>query len=216
MQVVEEFNANPAVHGILVQLPLPKHINEQQILDAISLDKDVDGFHPLNIGSLAMRGRQPKFISCTPKAWHPLDAPLPAMHLKWSTGDVTMATAALGVVPLRLPLLHLQGCMELLDRAGVQISGKRAVVVGRSNIVGTPVAMLLQNRDATVTVLHSRSQNAQEICLTADIVIAAVGKPEVVKADWVKPGAAVIDVGTNAVDVSLQTACLNIPFCSHV
>ena len=85
VQVVEEFNANPAVHGILVQLPLPKHINEQQILDLISLDKDVDGFHPLNIGSLAMRGRQPNFISCTPKAWHPPDAPLPAMHLKWST-----------------------------------------------------------------------------------------------------------------------------------
>ena len=106
--------------------------------------------------------------------------------------------------------------MELLDRAGVQISGKRAVVVGRSNIVGTPVAMLLQNRDATVTVLHSRTQNAQEICSTADVVIAAVGKPEVVKADWVKPGAAVIDVGTNAVDVSLQPACLYVLFCSRV
>ena len=96
----------------------------------------------------------------------------------------------------------MQGCIELLDRSGVQISGKRAVVVGRSNIVGMPVAMLLTNRDATVTILHSRTQNAQEICSTADIVIAAVGKPEVVKGDWIKPGAAVIDVGTNAVDVS--------------
>ena len=92
--------------------------------------------------------------------------------------------------------------MELLDRAGVQISGKRAVVVGRSNIVGTPVAMLLTNRDATVTVLHSRTQGAAEICATADIVVAAIGKPAVVTADWIKRGAAVIDVGTNAVDVS--------------
>ena len=92
--------------------------------------------------------------------------------------------------------------MELLDRAGVQISGKRAVVIGRSNIVGTPVAMLLQRRDATVTVVHSRTPNAQEICAAADIIIAAVGVPEMVKGDWVKPGAAVIDVGTNAVDVS--------------
>ena len=98
--------------------------------------------------------------------------------------------------------MSVQGCLELLDRSGIEISGKRAVVVGRSTIVGTPVAMLLTNRDATVTVLHSRSQNAAEICATADIVIAAVGKPEVVKADWVKPGAAVIDVGTNAVPVS--------------
>ena len=142
--------------------------------------------------------------------------PFPQCTSNGQLGEVSMATAASEIVPLRLPLLHLQGCMELLDRAGVQISGKRAVVVGRSNIVGTPVAMLLQNRDATVTVLHSRSQNAQEICSTADIVIAAVGKPEVVKADWVKPGAAVIDVGTNAVDVSLQIACLYVPFCSQV
>lgn len=98
----------------------------------------------------------------------------------------------------------VQGCIELLDRSGVEISGKRAVVIGRSNIVGMPVAMLLTNRDATVTIVHSRTQNAQEICSTADIVIAAVGKPEVVKGDWIKPGAAVIDVGTNAVDVSFS------------
>lgn len=100
------------------------------------------------------------------------------------------------------PVQNLQGCLELLDRAGVKIAGKRAVVVGRSNIVGMPVAALLTNRDATVTVLHSKTQNAAEICSSADIVIAAVGSPEVVKADWIKPGAAVIDVGTNAVDVS--------------
>ena len=105
----------------------------------------------------------------------------------------------------------MQGCIELLERSGVQIAGKRAVVVGRSNIVGTPVAMLLTNRDATVTVVHSKTQDAQEICAAADIVVAAVGKPEVVKGDWVKPGAAVIDVGTNAVDVSPRRFVTRLP-----
>ena len=99
----------------------------------------------------------------------------------------------------------IQGVIELLDRSGVEISGKKAVVVGRSNIVGMPVAMLLTNRDATVTVLHSKTPNAQELCSTADIVVAAIGKPELVKGDWIKEGAAVIDVGTNAVDVGLFT-----------
>ena len=99
----------------------------------------------------------------------------------------------------------IQGVIELLDRSGVEISGKKAVVVGRSNIVGMPVAMLLTNRDATVTVLHSKTPNAQELCSTADIVVAAIGKPELVKGDWIKEGAAVIDVGTNAVDVGLIT-----------
>ncbi|KAK9806962.1 hypothetical protein WJX72_008747 [[Myrmecia] bisecta] len=159
LKVVSDYNEDPDVHGILVQLPLPKHINEQRVLDAISLEKDVDGFHPSNIGRLAMRGREPLFVSCTPK-----------------------------------------GCLELLDRSGVQISGKRAVVVGRSNIVGMPAALLLQRRDATVSVVHSRTPNAQEICAQADIVIAAVGKAEMLTGDWIKPGAAVIDVGTNAVE----------------
>ena len=158
--MVAAFNADPAVHGILVQLPLPKHINEQRVLDAICIEKDVDGFHPLNIGALAMRGRTPLFVPCTPK-----------------------------------------GCLELLKRSGVALSGKRAAVVGRSNIVGMPAALLLQREDATVTVIHSRTPDAQRICAEADIIIAACGKAEMVGGDWVKPGAVVIDVGINAVVV---------------
>lgn len=161
LKVVEEFNANPSVHGILVQLPLPSHMDEQKVLDAISLDKDVDGFHPANIGALAMRGRQPLFVSCTPK-----------------------------------------GCMELLVRAGVPIKGARAAVVGRSNIVGLPVSLLLQQADATVTTIHSRTRESAQLCAEADIVVAACGKAEMVDASWIKEGAAVIDVGINAVEVS--------------
>ncbi|KAG1664179.1 hypothetical protein FOA52_011355 [Chlamydomonas sp. UWO 241] len=159
LKVVQDYNADPNVHGILVQLPMPKHINERRVLDAIDLVKDVDGFHPTNIGQLGMRGLEPLFVPCTPA-----------------------------------------GCMELLERSGVKIAGKRAVVVGRSNIVGLPAAMLLQNRDATVTVVHSRTPNGAEICREADIVIAACGVAEMVKGDWIKEGAAVIDVGINAVD----------------
>ncbi|EIE27395.1 hypothetical protein COCSUDRAFT_26703 [Coccomyxa subellipsoidea C-169] len=166
LKVVADYNANEEVHGILVQLPLPKHIDEQRILDAISLEKDVDGFHPANIGALAMRGRTPLFTSCTPK-----------------------------------------GCLELLKRSGVAISGKRAVVLGRSNIVGMPVAHLLQAcalpfiiiSDATVTVVHSRTPDARAICAEADILVAAIGQAEMVRGDWIKPGAAVIDVGTNPI-----------------
>eukprot|EP00879_Flechtneria_rotunda_P019624 GHRR01020620.1.p1 GENE.GHRR01020620.1~~GHRR01020620.1.p1 ORF type:complete len:343 (+),score=107.24 GHRR01020620.1:235-1263(+) len=161
LQAVANFNADPKVDGILVQLPLPKHINEQAVLDAISLDKDVDGFHPMNIGSLAMRGREPLYVSCTPK-----------------------------------------GCIQLLKRSGVNIAGKTAAVVGRSNIVGLPAALLLQNEDATVTMVHSRTPNAEEVVRKADIVIAACGKAEMVKGSWIKPGAVVIDVGINAVDDS--------------
>mmetsp|Transcript_786 Transcript_786/g.2012 ORF Transcript_786/g.2012 Transcript_786/m.2012 type:complete len:390 (-) Transcript_786:1576-2745(-) len=159
LQVVEAYNADPKVHGILVQLPLPKHINEEKILTAISIEKDVDGFHPENIGKLAMRGRTPSFVCCTPK-----------------------------------------GCIELLERTGVAISGKRAVVVGRSNIVGTPAAMLLQERNATVTVVHSRTPDPEHFIREADIVVAACGLPKFVQGAWLKPGCAVIDVGINAVD----------------
>ena len=159
LAVVAAYNADPAVHGILVQLPLPRHINEQRILDAISIDKDVDGFHPLNIGALAMRGREPLFVPCTPK-----------------------------------------GCIELLKRTGVPMSGKKAAVVGRSNIVGMPAALLLQREDATVTIIHSRTPDEAGICAEADIIIAACGRAEMVRGDWIKPGAAVIDVGINAVD----------------
>lgn len=158
LAVVAAYNADPAVHGVLVQLPLPAHINEERVLGAISFEKDVDGFHPLNIGRLAMRGRDPLFVPCTPK-----------------------------------------GCIELLERSGVQIRGKRAVVIGRSNIVGMPAALLLQRRDATVTIVHSRTPHPEELVRQADIVVAAVGIPEFVKGDWLKPGCAVIDVGINPV-----------------
>ncbi|KZV21545.1 bifunctional protein FolD 2 [Dorcoceras hygrometricum] len=156
---VHELNANPDVHGILVQLPLPKHINEEKILIEISLEKDVDGFHPLNIGKLAMKGRDPLFVPCTPK-----------------------------------------GCLELLARSGVSVKGKNAVVVGRSNIVGLPVSMLLLKEDATVTIVHSRTKEPERIIREADIIIAAAGQAAMIKGSWIKPGAAVIDVGTNAVD----------------
>ncbi|ONH93865.1 hypothetical protein PRUPE_8G257500 [Prunus persica] len=158
---VHELNANPDVHGILVQLPLPKHINEEKVLSEISIEKDVDGFHPLNIGKLAMKGREPLFLPCTPK-----------------------------------------GCLELLSRSGISIKGKKAVVVGRSNIVGLPVSLLLLKADATVTVVHSHSHDPESIIREADIVIAAAGQAMMIKGSWIKPGAAVIDVGTNAIDDS--------------
>lgn len=157
--LVRELNADPAIHGILVQLPLPGHLDEEAVLNAISLHKDVDGFHPVNIGRLAMKGRDALFAPCTPA-----------------------------------------GCIELLDRIGVEIRGKEAVVLGRSNIVGLPVSMLLLKRDATVTICHSRSKDLPAICRRADILVAAVGRAEMVKADWVQPGAVVIDVGINRVD----------------
>ncbi|XP_004494360.1 bifunctional protein FolD 2 [Cicer arietinum] len=156
---VHDLNANPDVHGILVQLPLPKHINEEKVLSEISLGKDVDGFHPLNIGKLAMKGRDPLFLPCTPKA-----------------------------------------CLELLSRSGVSIKGKKAVVVGRSNIVGLPASLLLLKADATVTIVHSHTSEPESIIREADIVIAAAGQAKMIKGSWIKPGAAVIDVGTNSVD----------------
>ena len=159
LAVVAAYNADPNVHGILVQLPMPKHIDEERVLSAIDYEKDVDGFHPLNIGRLSQRGREPLFVPCTPR-----------------------------------------GCIELLERTGVPIAGKEAVVVGRSNVVGTPAALLLQRRDATVTIVHSRTPNPEKICRRADIVIAACGQMEMVKGSWLKPGCAVIDVGINAKD----------------
>ena len=156
---IEALNENPDVHGILVQLPLPAHIDEEQILGSISVHKDVDGFHPVNIGRLAMKGRAPGFVPCTPR-----------------------------------------GCIELLERSGIEIAGRHAVVLGRSNIVGLPVAMLLLHRNATLTVCHSRTADLPAVVRSADILVAAVGQPEMVRGDWIKPGAAVIDVGINAVD----------------
>ena len=157
--LVSELNADPAVNGILVQLPLPKHLDEEAVLNSISLEKDVDGFHPVNIGRLAMKGRDPLFIPCTP-----------------------------------------HGCMVLLEDAGVETSGAEAVIVGRSNIVGLPMAMLLQKANATVTICHSRTKDLVEHLKRADIVVAAIGIPEMIKGEMLKPGTAVIDVGINRVD----------------
>ena len=156
---VEELANDDRVHGILVQLPLPDHMDTEAVLSKVPLEKDVDGFHPMNAGLLARRGCEPYFVPCTP----------------W-------------------------GCIVLLERSGVPISGKRAVVLGRSNIVGLPMALLLQERNATVTVVHSRTQNAEELMREADILVAAIGKPEMVNASMLKEGVAVIDVGINKKD----------------
>lgn len=159
LSALTNFNENPEVHGVLVQLPLPERLDEGKILSMLPLEKDVDGFHPLNMGNLAMKGREPLFISCTPK-----------------------------------------GCIELLLRSGVEIMGKRAVVIGRSNIVGLPTSLLLQRCHATVTVLHALTKNPETIAREADIVIAAVGMPNLVRGSWLKPGAVVIDVGTYPIE----------------
>lgn len=157
--LVEQLNADPAVHGILVQLPLPDHLDAERVLSLLSLYKDVDGFHPVNIGRLAMKGRDPLFIPCTP-----------------------------------------HGALVLLEEAGARLDGANAVVLGRSNIVGLPMALLLIHRNATVTVCHSRTHDLPAVTRQADILVAAVGRPEMVRGDWVKPGAYVIDVGSNRID----------------
>jgi len=157
--LVKELNADPKVHGILVQLPLPPGLDEESILKAISIEKDVDGFHPINIGRLAQKGRTPLFVPCTPA-----------------------------------------GVIKLLKKAGATLEGANAVVLGRSNIVGMPAALLLVKENATVTICHSRTKNLADVCRKADILIAAIGRPEMVRGDWIKPGACVIDVGVNRVD----------------
>jgi len=156
--LIKELNADKTVNGILVQLPLPAHLNEERILQLINIEKDVDGFSPINIGRLAQKGREPLFVPCTP-----------------------------------------YGCIYLLEQVGVKIEGANAVVLGRSNIVGMPAALLLISRNATVTVCHSRTRDLPGVCRQADILIAAIGKTEMVRGDWVKPGAAIIDVGINSV-----------------
>ena len=155
-KLIKDLNADPKVHGILVQLPLPKHLDEERVLQLISIEKDVDGFSPINMGRLAQKGRDPLFVPCTP-----------------------------------------YGCIYLLKEAGVEISGANAVVLGRSNIVGMPAALLLVRENATVTICHSRTKNIEEVVRRADIIIAAIGMMEFVRGDWVKPGAAIIDVGIN-------------------
>jgi len=157
--LIEQLNADPKVHGILVQLPLPDGIDEEAVLAKVRLDKDVDGFHPINIGRLAQKGRDPEFVPATP-----------------------------------------MGCITLLKHAGAELDGANAVVLGRSNIVGMPAALLLVRENATVTVCHSHTQDLPAVCRAADVLIVAIGRAEMVRGDWIKPGAYVIDVGINRVD----------------
>jgi 5,10-methylene-tetrahydrofolate dehydrogenase/methenyl tetrahydrofolate cyclohydrolase len=157
-KLIMELNADPGVNGILVQLPLPEHLDEERVLQLVSIEKDVDGFSPINLGRLAQKGREPLFVPCTP-----------------------------------------YGCIYLLKEAGVQISGANAVVLGRSNIVGMPAALLLVKENSTVTIVHSRTKDIPAVMRDADIVIAAIGRPEMVRGDWIKPGAAIIDVGINGI-----------------
>ncbi|KAK8801907.1 hypothetical protein WA158_006302 [Blastocystis sp. Blastoise] len=156
---IKELNSNNDVHGILVQLPIPAHLNEIQILESISSEKDVDGLDPINVGKIAMKKRESPFVACTPK-----------------------------------------GCIALLDYYHVPIEGKHAVIMGRSNLVGMPLALSLMKRDATVTVCNSKTVNEQDITKQADILIVAIGKPQFVKKEWIKEGAVVIDVGINSID----------------
>ena len=154
LALVEKLNADDTVNGILVQLPLPSHINEDKVIQTISPKKDVDGFHPQSVGALSIG--QPGFVSCTPA-----------------------------------------GIIQLLKRSGVVIDGKECVIVGRSNIVGKPMAMLMLRENATVTVCHSHTKDLKEVTKRADILIVAIGKPKMITADYVKEGAVVIDVGIN-------------------
>ncbi len=159
LALIESLNTDPAIHGILVQLPLPKHIDESRVIQAISPEKDVDGFHYINVGKLGTGAVESAFVPCTPA-----------------------------------------GAMIMIERVhGRDLSGLNAVVIGRSNIVGKPMFNLLLAANATVTVAHSRTKDLPSIAKNADILVAAVGRPQIVKGDWVKPGATVIDVGINRI-----------------
>jgi methylenetetrahydrofolate dehydrogenase (NADP+)/methenyltetrahydrofolate cyclohydrolase len=165
IELIHRLNEDRRIHGILVQLPLPDHLDTHAVLHEVSPDKDVDGFHPINLGKLLSAKfweELPVFVPCTPA-----------------------------------------GCMKLIESTGTQIEGKNAVVVGRSIIVGKPVAMLLLAKQATVTIAHSRTKNLAEICRQADILVVAAGRPKLVTADMIKPGAVVIDVGVNRVGDTL-------------
>jgi len=162
LQLIDKYNKDPKIHGILVQLPLPKHINEKKVLNAIDPDKDVDGFHPVNVGRLMIGGEEVKFLPCTPA-----------------------------------------GIQELIVRSGYRTEGAEVVVVGRSNIVGKPIANIMLQKatgaNSTVTVVHTRTKGMASHCKRADILIVAAGVPGLVKPEWIKPGACVIDVGVNRV-----------------
>lgn len=157
LEKIEKLNTDNNINGILVQLPLPRHINADKVIDQINPDKDVDGFHPLNVGDLVI-GRN-RLVPCTP-----------------------------------------YGCIRMLELAGIDPCGKRAVIIGRSNIVGKPIFQLLLQKNATVTIAHSKTQRLPEICREADILVVAIGKPKFVTKEFIKPGAVVIDVGINRVD----------------
>jgi 5,10-methylene-tetrahydrofolate dehydrogenase/methenyl tetrahydrofolate cyclohydrolase len=164
LETVSKLNHDPSVHGILIQLPLPSHLDQDKILQAVDPAKDVDGLHPVNVASLQLY-----------------------------SGEATEAPFSIPCTPL--------GCLVLLDRSGVDLKGKHCVVLGRSQLVGLPMARLLLGRDATVTIVHSKTIDAPSIVKQADVVVAAIGKAGLVKGDWLKKGAVVIDVGINSVDV---------------
>ncbi len=162
LELVEQLNADPSIHGILVQLPLPDHLDEQLVTQSINPEKDVDGFHFENIGKLTAGQTESAFVPCTPA-----------------------------------------GCMLMVeDQLGPDLSGLNAVIIGRSNIVGKPMASLLLKANATVTITHSRTDDLPGVCRNADILVSAVGRPNMVKGDWLKPGAVVIDVGINRIEVT--------------
>jgi methylenetetrahydrofolate dehydrogenase (NADP+)/methenyltetrahydrofolate cyclohydrolase len=163
LKLVDDLNNDPAIHGILVQLPLPDHVNSTKVLEAINPEKDADGFHPVNVGLLAIGSMERALVPCTPAG---------------SLVLVEKAAAALGA----------------------KLDGMNAVIVGRSNIVGKPMVQLLLSKNMTVTVAHSRTRNLADVVRAADLVVAAVGRPEMVKGDWIKPGAIVIDVGINRIE----------------
>ena len=165
LNLIEKLNTQKNVNGILVQLPLPKHMNEQLVLDSINPDKDADGFHPLNVGKLSIASHNDEnlLIPCTP-----------------------------------------YGCLLMLKGLNIELAGKNAVVVGRSNIVGKPMAQLLIKESCTVTVAHSKTKDLPDVCQNADIVVAAVGRPKMIKGEWIKKGAIVIDVGINRIEVEID------------
>jgi len=156
--IIDMFNSDNDVHGILIQLPLPEHINEDKVLSRVSIHKDVDGFHATNIGNLAMEKRSPLFVPCTPK-----------------------------------------GCLRLLEEYNTEFKGKNAVVIGKSNIVGLPISLMLMKKDATVTVCHKFTKNLREIVQSADILISACGQAEIIRGDWLKEDVIIVDIGISHV-----------------
>lgn len=168
LALIEKYNNDPKIHGILVQLPLPKHIDEKKVLNAIDPDKDVDGFHPVNVGRLMIGGDEVRFPPCTPA-----------------------------------------GIQEMIVRSGTETSGAEVVVVGRSNIVGKPIAVMMAQKgegaNSTVTIVHTRTKDLAAHCKRADILIVAAGVPNLVKPEWIKPGATVVDVGVNRVGTNEKT-----------